>query len=438
MKMIKNINLKLMLMLVLIGVFCVNAYSAVSDMNDLVHLDVNLLNQNPDPAYAGDIVEITLSLKNAGYGVMNLDQNTYFRIEDMYPFTVISESYIQLGNVYSDSSYLSTKKIKLQIDSNAKSGNYELIVKEVRGNIVYEHKIPVSIASDNNIDVISIDKNSIKPGAIDEITFTIKNVGSSDLQNIEFEWENDNAVLLPVNGDNRMFVERLNIGEQKNVTFAISASSAVSADLYKLKLSIIYKNHKTSETNKETSIAGIYVGGDTEFDLTYDEQSGTDYIFTVSNIGANDATAVRVFIDNSSTWIANGKSSEMIGNLNKGDYTTFSFVFDKTSSSDLLLRIDYTDTSGNRISEYKKIKMNTKSQEVGGYLQNQSSLRSSTQQITGNTRNNNPMSGLQTGMSTLKKWFTYTVYLLIGSVVLLVTYRVTKKIIRKKKLKNQN
>lgn len=408
-------------------IFMCVAFSSVFALDsDFKSLDITLLNQNPDPVYAGDVVELALSLDNVGYGTLD---GISLQVENDYPFTVVSDNNIQLSKIYSSSDYTSNVKIKLKVDSNAKAGDYAFVIKEINAGVVIEHTINISVASNKNVEIVNINKNSITPGGIENFSFTIKNVGNTNLKNLGFSWNNENSILLPVNGDNKVFINSLNIGEEKVINFTISASSASSADLYKINLVLSYEDTKTSQVTQETSTAGIYVGGKTDFDIIYNSKDSGEYVFTIANIGANDADSVKVSVDDSSKWKTSSKSSEIIGNLNKGDYTTLSYNFIRTSGN-LNLKVDYTDTSGNRVSTIKKIKIdsinNLNSNSTFLKNQNAKNMKNS------DTNRRNPMGGLQGGLTTIGTWFKNLGYLILIVLILFIGFRVYKKTIGKK------
>ncbi len=394
---------------------CIALSASYAANNDLESLDISLINQNPNPAYAGDIVELTLGIENAGYGSI---EDVYLEIEDEYPFQVISEKNIEISQVFSSSDYIQTQKVKLKINSDTKAGDYDLIIKEIRGSTIKEHSITVSVASNNNVEIININKYSLSPGSLEEFSFTIKNVGSTDLRNIEFSLEDVDEVILPVTGDNKVFIKELGVDEEQEVSFLLSASSAVSADLYKIDITLTYEDVETSEITTETSNAGIYVGGETSFDIILDEISDNEYIFTIANIGSNDASSVKVGLPDSSTWIATQKRAEIIGDLNKGDYTTLSFEFSK-SMEKLILQVDYTDTSGTRVFSLQEI-----------VIPETNTLTNMTRAIEPaafqGTRGG-PMSGLQSGINSISKIFTYLGYLIIVIVAFFFGRRIYKK-----------
>jgi uncharacterized repeat protein (TIGR01451 family) len=84
------------------------------------------------------------------------------------------------------------------------------------------------------------------------------------------------------------------------------------------------------------SKAGIYIGGATDFDIAFMEQSPTGaYTFSVSNIGNNGANSVKVSVPLQENWtVTDGSNSVVLGNLAKGDYT----IADSTLNPQLLER----------------------------------------------------------------------------------------------------
>ncbi len=422
----KNIQAIFTILLISLLASSFSFAASTDDDNNVKTVEITLLNQNPDPVYAGDIVELTLSLVNTGYGALD---NVQLTLEDEYPFSIVSEKTIDVGQVLSGTGYEQTKKVKVKINNNAEAGDYVLTIYEKRNGASTEHPITISVASNKNVEIVHIDKNTIIPGSTEEVVFTLKNVGSTDLRNLEFSWQNEDDILLPVNGDNKVFIEKLDTDEETQVSFLISASSAASADLYKLDLTVSYENTKTSEVTEESSSAGMYVGGETEFDITFDEVSYSEYIFTIANIGANDASSVKVTVEETSGISLSSKASEIIGDLNTGDYTTISFELSQVSQQ-IPFKIEYTDTSGKRISVSKEVSVKT---STGMSVNGTSTSRPSTLGNTSNSGSRGGMGSLQTGVSTLSTWAKYAGYFLVAVLLLFVAFKMYKKRIAKAK-----
>lgn len=75
----------------------------------------------------------------------------------------------------------------------------------------------------------------------------------------------------------------------------------------------------------------------------------------MANIGVNPASAVSVTIPTQSNFNVIGSSSQVIGNLNAGDYTSATFQIAQMGKSDMRVVIQYTDATGARRSIEKKL-----------------------------------------------------------------------------------
>jgi len=321
-------------------------------------ISAKLLSQNPDPAKAGDIVELSFSVENLGFSTSN---DLTVSIKDNYPFTVVGDNQIEIGKLLSgqNDDYKQVLKFDIKVDNNVKSGSHEitLIVKDSNG-ISKEYDFSIDVESQDSVEILSIDKSVISPGAQEEIVFKIKNVGDANLENLKFSLSSENNVLLPVSADDTFHIDSLTVGEEKEISFDVIASTTVVSDLYSLNLKLTYEDSLTGNSKQVTTTAGIYVGGGTSFDIVFDEEDEGEYAFTIANIGANDATSVKVSVVDSNIWEVTGRNSEIVGNLNKGDYTTTSFMLNsQRNAGNLNLEIEYTDTMGLRQSVTKEVEM---------------------------------------------------------------------------------
>ncbi|TAL48518.1 hypothetical protein EPN87_00385 [archaeon] len=87
----------------------------------------------------------------------------------------------------------------------------------------------------------------------------------------------------------------------------------------------------------------------TDFDVVEQDVSGDTVTFGLSNIGSNTANAVTFTIPSQDGFATQGVNSNIIGNLNAGDFTLVSFTLKQTGASNsLLTKVFYTDTTGTR------------------------------------------------------------------------------------------
>jgi hypothetical protein len=362
-------------------------------------ISVSLVNQDPDPALAGEIVEVRVGVENVGDNPIN---DLIVEFVPSYPFDVLSgEASLQkLGTIQatggSSSQNLKIIKFKIRVDKDAIAGNYELKLKYYAEGAVAETQATLSVEVQNrdNAEIIHIDKSVLVPGAEDTLRFTINNVGNSPLRDLTFYWENSDNSILPVGSDNTKYIKYIDVGESAVLEYKVIADTNAEPGLYKLDLYLTYDDPVRNGTKTVTTIAGVYVGGGTDFDVAFSQSASGQMSFTVANIGSNPAYSVSVIVPDQQGWRVSGSSTVIIGNLNKGDYTVATFALSNmaqnrtgiqtmprtqnqseqfqqgqfqrsmnASGDKVRMQIAYTDTRGQRLVVEKEVKV---SSDAGG------------------------------------------------------------------------
>ena len=441
-----NEKAKYIIGLMLIMMICLCG-TAFADVGDGKIVTVSLMNQDPDPATAGNIVELRIGVENNGG---ESAENVVLEVVAEYPFEMVpGENPIQeIGTIksYLDSSDMKIVKFRLRVDRDANEGQYGLEIWEYeegkRDKIRVEKTITIDVANKESAEIIYIDKVKLVPGRQTNMKFTINNVGSAPLRDLTFSWENEDDVILPVGSDNTKYIKYLDVSEKTELSYDVIADSNAVPGLYKLQLSLKYDDSTTGVEKEIATIAGVYVGGETDFDVAFSESSMGEYSFTIANIGSNPAYSVSVIVPEQKNWKSVGSNSAIIGNLNKGDYTVASFSLQKSgppssldqdseitdargsidipatrrtmpddASNIIEIEIKYTDTMGVRKSVTNDVSINALSE---------------TDSYAGRVPRNGGVNPTQNAITT-----THWVALGLGLIIVVVLYRRH----RKKKLK---
>jgi len=271
---------------------------------------------------------VKISISNGGSSSTG---NMIFEIVPNYPFEAVSgEDYTQSValNSFQSGSDAKILTYKLKINKDATQGTYYLTIKyylEGSENSSVSQTVGVSVGNSQSVEIIHIDKTVLIPGQQSGMKFVINNVGGSTLRNMKFYWKNDNNIILPVGSDNTQYIKYLDVGGNVELNYQVIADTSATAGLYPLNLYLSYTDPATNNVTTVNTIAGVYVGGSTDFDVAYSDSSTGTTSFTVANIGSNPATSVSVSIPEQRSWRVTGSNSVIIGNLNKGDYTVASF-----------------------------------------------------------------------------------------------------------------
>jgi hypothetical protein len=380
--------------LFLILIFAMLATAANAALKDIKDVSISLVNQDPDPAIAGDVVEIRLGIENRGGQAA---ENLIIEVVPGYPFELIAgeeaEQKITKLDAYQYDEDMKILKFLVRVNRDANAGEYELVVKdhEEGSSVAAKRSLSVDVKSKESAEIIHIDKTSLIPGKESSLKFTVNNVGNAPLRDMTFSWLNSDDIILPVGSDNTRYIKYLDVGESAELDYTVIPDTNADPGLYKLDLSLKYEDPTTGEENEISTIAGVYVGGATDFDVAFSESSNGETSFSIANIGSNPAYSVSVIIPQQDGWTVSGSNSMIIGNLNKGDYTVASFTLQAgrtaavqkdignmskedmanlrnqmQSSSQVKVQIAYTDTMGNRGIVEKEVQINQQKMNATG------------------------------------------------------------------------
>jgi hypothetical protein len=379
-------------LIILVLIACAPAVNAALAGSTV--LSMNLVNYDPDPAIAGNPVEVRIGIENIGGTTTN---DLIVEIMPEYPFELVpGENAVQSigmipGYEVNSNQNLKIVKYRMQINKDAPAGRYELKVKyyEQGASDMTQKSLYLDIKNRQNAEIIHIDKTAIIPGKQSSLKFTINNVGNAPLRDLTFYWENADNIILPVGSDNTKYIRYIDIGNSTDLEYQVIADTNAQPGLYKLDLYLTYEDSISNQTKKINTFAGLYVGGGTDFDVAFSDNANGIMSFSVANIGSNPANSVSVVIPEQPVWSVSGTNSVIIGNLNKGDYTVASFKLQSSinnmssqnrvarnnsnsqgrpmqrsingsmnSSSDtVLMQIAYTDTMGERMVVQKEVKL---------------------------------------------------------------------------------
>ncbi len=362
------------LLMVTLFVVLTNVADAAVTSPGSADVNVTLVSQTPDPARSGETVELRFLVENTGGNPTN---DLQFELVLQYPFVEIpGEEYVKTVKAmqaYQQGSDGITVKYKVRVDKDAVKGTNEIKMKrsEEGSDVSVTENFNVDVTGAEYAQIIYIDKSIVTPGEETPLKFTITNVGTSPLQNLVFSWNEENGVILPVYSDDTKYIKYIDVGESTELEYIVVADINSESGLYQLDLTLTFESEAGVSQVMNTN-AGIFVGGETDFDVTFSESSEGQTSLSISNIGNNPALSVTVRIPEQSNYRVSGSTSSIIGNLDSGDYTIVSFQITQTGTftgrrpttgqppttpqdNNLEVSIEYTDTTGVRHTLEKNV-----------------------------------------------------------------------------------
>lgn len=323
----------------------------------------------PETIFANDIVTMAIDVENRGvyYSISDLnatiDLGNEFTPIDINPFIELIRQE-------------STKTIifKFKVNDNVVPGYYPVTVtfnyvgdgyprfgetekrKEVR-----TFYVPIT-KSEKKLD-ITVTPGVVSPGSKETLKFTVTNLTNQPISNISFSWREKNDLVLPLGSDNKRFISFIGPRESKSIEYLVTADPNIITGIYPLT-AITTLQDSTGLISQESTL-GLIVGGTTDFEISVD-LSETLFSVNIANIGTNNAESVVIKLVSNEITAKN--KTEIIGNLNRGDYTIASFEITNVNTDKTNLEINYTDTTGERQVITKTILLSKNSTENSNEL----------------------------------------------------------------------
>ena len=295
----------------------------------------------PTELSPGDTKAITLTVKNGG---SNDARQITFNFQESQHISVVGSSSVCINSINGWCS--KDVDITVHVSEGTQDGTYSIpvtctfsqyysdgsqgSVTESMSEVTYT--IVFRIVGGAIIDVSDVDMAELKPGGETKLNFNITNVGNSPLQNLVFSWNEEKGVILPVYSDNTKYIEYIDAGESTELEYTVVADVNAEAGVYQLDLRFELEagNGGLREINTTT---GVFVSGETDFDVIFSDSSAGQTSLSVANTGNNPAYSVTVRIPEQDNFGVRGSTASIVGNLDKGDYTIVSFQVMSTSAS---------------------------------------------------------------------------------------------------------
>lgn len=316
-----------------------------------------------EPVYPGDTVFVWVPIKNTGYGAGLTETSVKLIPANNATDKAVHvlDNAVVIGNLekWND---LRTAKFKVHIDKSAVEGEYDFQVditskatvdsnNDLAATTILKDMILV-VSGTPVITLSNSSPGSVAPGSSNEIVLKFRNEGTGVARNLYVDINTamdhlTNAFSI-VGSGTRFSIGSLSPGDETEIRFTLLVDSQAQTGVYNIPLKISGMNYSSSD------YIGMGVAGITDFELSYQE-SGSNFLLSVSNIGVNPARAVSVELPAQYSFKVFGSTTQVIGNLNSGDYTSANFQVSQIGGSDMVIRILYTDAGGVRRTLEKKL-----------------------------------------------------------------------------------
>lgn len=321
-----------------------------------INVKVSTLKYDPSPAEPGKFLDLWLSIDNKGTGIV---QNYVVELVPGYPFFLDSNENAtrKFDSIDADGARM---KYRIRVAEDAPDGDSILKVKHYQegSSTFITEDLKISILGKINVDISSIEPDTLIPGNPTKVKFLFNNTGMAPVRDLIITWSDPNNKILPLGGENRFRIDELGVGASRTVEFRMIADPSITQGVHVININMSFQ--RFGQADSRTSQIAFIVGGLTDFDVAQQEINSNSLSVSVANIGVNTATGVMISIPDQPGWKVIGSSNVFLGNLNPGDFTVASVQIQPLSKeiNKIDAKIEYTDTTGVRQSLSKQLSIN--------------------------------------------------------------------------------
>lgn len=251
-----------------------------------------------------------------------------------------------------------TVKFKVDVDKNAKYGNYDLPYAIHYGNKVINGKFTVKVSGSTLVEVTDVSTNpeKIVPGDDFEITFKVKNSGENSIKWINAGISTEDSRIIPASSSSEQLFVDMHVNSSRTASYMFSTDRKITPRTYQLNVRLTYQDENGILYN-DTKIIGVKIIGKAGIEIASLKVEpdrilqGDPFTLTIriENNEQGDARSVIAEIDVPVT----GDKTAFLGKIAADEDAPAVYMLnaDKSGKFDYNLTLFYNDDLG----EHKKV-----------------------------------------------------------------------------------
>ncbi len=367
----------------LIAMLLLSSAMVFASYADGAKVEIQLLNQNPDPVEPGQYVELRWKIQNNGGEATN---EILFELDSKFPFTLDPgvESIQTLGKLDSyqvgDDAYVVYYKLK--VDKSAVDGNYDIDYRFSTNNGDTWREDSDSIRLEDNdyniiLSKIATTPKKVAPGQEVELSLDIDNLASSQISDVLVSLTLASAItqmelpFTPIGSSDSVVIDTINAGEAGKVKFMLAVDADAESKVHKIPVTVTFNNNQGTSFTKNF-IVGVTVFEKPDYLINlesteiYKNKQKGKIVTSISNTGMSQINFLTITLLESEDYKIIGTDKIYLGNLDSDDFETADFELYMNSDKKQVpykIQLEYKDEFNNQFSDEKSVTLNLYSSE---------------------------------------------------------------------------
>ena len=368
----KKAVILLMSLLFLLPMVVATTSSVNVPVNNEVSMQIEVAKTIPFPVEPGQYFDLWIALESEGgsssSNIINRDDLSDVEIEliEDYPFSLDpDDDAIKIIGILRMGEQV-VVKYRVKVSEDASSGEHDLRFMyrdSSNPDGIESGALDITVqAVDTTMNVVSIETvpEQLSLGKPAQLAITVRNDAPILFKNIEAVLDIDRSTIpiVPYKSSKELNIQSLDSSESYTFTFDIIAEEDAAAGVYKIPLSLRYRDANNSLYTRNDTF-GILIGADADLAFSLEEfdtfQKGVsgDVVAAISNIGPTELKFMTIELLESDSYVILGASEEYLGNLDSDDFETSSYNIYIEDDDDVQLQflVTYKDTYNEEFEE---------------------------------------------------------------------------------------
>ncbi|MFT4343517.1 MAG: COG1361 S-layer family protein [Candidatus Woesearchaeota archaeon] len=343
-------------------IFLVGITVQVAEASTQKHIQVSLVNQEPDPVEPGQYIRVRFKFENLG---TESTQPITVGLVPAYPFSLVRESDREknIGSLLRRQVGVEGQIVewRLKIDKDAPDGPTPIDIyyseqTAVQSRVIFEDRFFVNVrGSDTILEVedIRTQPDRLVPGQQGELTLSLRNVGASFIKDVAVGLDLAELDFATVGSTSERIISRIDGGEVVDVTFTVIPSSSMALGAYQIPLHLRFKDNINNNYEHHATF-GVLLESPVEYILVVDSQDvfmkgqTGDVTLRISNPGLNNIKLMTMELAESRYYDILSSSQIYVGRVDSDDFESITYKLHVHDASDdlrvpLRLVLNYMD-----------------------------------------------------------------------------------------------
>ncbi len=209
----------------------------------------------------------------------------------------------------------------------------------------------------------------VLPGKEVQVTIRLENVGKNDVENILVKLDLSDVPFAPINSASEKVIDEIENDEQAEIVFYLVALPDATSQIYKIPVEVSY------EGVSKNSLISLSVIGQTKLDAALDSSEIVKVgdrgkvIVKFVNTGLTEVKFLIITLNQNKGYELFSTDTVYIGKIDVDDFETAEFdIFAKERNPQLVMNVNYRDSSNKEYNQVKIIALNVYSQEEAKQL----------------------------------------------------------------------